>query len=81
MQQRSIPQMVIDWLLDYGLTQDQGDARILYFNKKSKKLIRQYAGSEAMSIFQKYEKVYAVVSSNDDSIITAGWKNRKFRRV
>jgi len=79
MQQRCIPPMVIDWLIDYGLSQEQGNGTLVYFNKKSKRLIRQYAGPQAMSVFEKYHKAYAVVSANDGSVITTGWKSQRFQ--
>lgn len=80
LQQRSIPPIVLEWLMDYGDIQRQGGVNRACFNKKSRRLIQQYAGSAALPIFEKYANIYAVIAAADDSIITVGHRTIRFKR-
>jgi hypothetical protein len=78
-QQRGIPPLIIDWLLQYGEREHDGrGAEIVYFSKDSLKDIRHYAGD---LVFRKLDKLfgtYAVVQGG--SVITTGHHYKRITR-
>ena len=77
-QQRGIPTIVIDLLLDFGATtQAPGGAEKIYFDKSSRKRLRAYAGPLA-SLLERHLNVYAVVN-NEDRVITTGFRLGRIR--
>jgi hypothetical protein len=78
-QQRSISQMQVDLLMQFGTSQPAGDgASKLFFDKAARRPIRAYAGPLA-GLLNEYLDVYAVVST-DDKIITAAHLIERIRR-
>jgi hypothetical protein len=78
-QQRGIPPLLIDLLLQFGATEDAGGGTCkLFFDKKARRKLRAYAGPVAPLLDQHLD-VYAVVSS-DDSLITVGHRSERIRR-
>jgi hypothetical protein len=79
MQQRSIPQIVVDLLIRFGRSEPAGNGAWKYFfDKPSRRRFYQYAGVLARSI-EEHLDVYVVVGS-DQSIITAGHRCERIRR-
>ena len=69
MKDRSIPQSIIDALLDFGERRPAGDgSEAYYFSKRAWRRFATYLGTEARH-FEKYRDVYAVVA-NDDHVVT-----------
>jgi len=79
-QQRAIPQMIIDWLMDYGHHQTQRGVCVATFNKKSRKKVMQYAGNEAGALFEKYANTYMVLASDRQQVITVGHRTIRHKR-
>ena len=81
MQQRGVPPLIVEWLVEYGATlyDYQGD-RILYFDKDSRRRIRHDKGSLAVRRFHELFDSYAVVAK-DGTVITVGHAYRKFKRA
>lgn len=78
-QQRSISQMQVDLLMQFGTSQPAGDgASKLFFDKAARRRIRAYAGPLA-GLLNEYLDVYAVVS-DDDKVITAAHLIERIRR-
>ena len=78
-QKRSIPELLIDLLEQFGAKEKAGDgAVLLFFDKASRRHLRAYVGPLAPSI-EEYLDVYAVVSS-DDEVITVGHRIEHIRR-
>lgn len=78
-QQRSISQMQVDLLMQFGTSQPAGDgASKLFFDKAARRRIRAYAGPLA-GVLNEYLDVYAVVSA-DDKVITAAHLIERIRR-
>jgi hypothetical protein len=72
MQKRGIPEAVIDLLLDFGVSYQQGDGtERFHFTKKSFRNAARYLGQQA-KYFDKYRQAYLVIS-NDGKSITAGY--------
>jgi hypothetical protein len=68
-QQRCIPHIVIDLLLQFGASERAGDgATKRFFDKRSRRKLHAYAGPLA-PLLDQHLNVYAVVSS-DDRVIT-----------
>lgn len=78
-QQRSISQMQVDLLMQFGTSQPAGDgASKLFFDKAARRRIRAYAGPLA-GLLSEHLGVYAVVSA-DDKVITAAHLIERIRR-
>ena len=78
-QQRSIPLMVIDWLLDFGRSEPSGNGACkYYFDKVSRRRFRKYAG-QLSGVLEQYLDVYVVLSS-DSKVITVAPRYERIRR-
>lgn len=70
-QQRSIPEIVIDLIVDFGTVERSGaDASKYYFNKTSRRRVRRYAGQLSPSL-EEYLDYYVVVSDSGKVITVA----------
>lgn len=79
-QQRAIPPMLIDLLMQFGARESAGDgASKMYFDKAARRKIKAYAGPLARMLNEHLD-VYAVVSSENKVITTAHRTGRIFRR-
>ena len=71
---RSIPQAIIDALIDFGDQQPAGPGSEAYFfTKRSWKRYAAYLGPQARH-FENYRSAYVVVGS-DGGVITACWRH------
>lgn len=69
-QQRAIPPILIDLLLQFGKSEPAGDgASKIYFDKAARRRVKSYAGPLA-GILNEHLDVYAVVGI-ENQIITA----------
>lgn len=79
LQQRGLPDLVVDQLLDFGKYISRGNVYTVIFDKKSIKNIRKYGGSEFVSLVnKKYGNAYLILGK-DNTLITAGWQYGKDR--
>ncbi len=77
-QQRAIPPMMIDLLLQFGKSESTGNgAETLFFDKQSRRRIAAYAGSLA-TLLNEHLDLFAVVS-DDMHIITVGHRFERIR--
>jgi len=77
-QQRSIPQVAIDALLEFGSERRRGGASVLFMDKASRALARQALGERAyLSIADKLN-AYVVVG-DDGRIVTAARRLKRLR--
>lgn len=75
-QQRSIPPMLIDLLLQFGSSERAGSGvSKMYFDKPSRRRVKAYAGPLG-SLLDEYLDVYAVVT-DDMKVITTGHRNQR----
>ena len=78
-QQRAIPPMLIDLLLQFGITEKAGPgASKVFFDKTSRRKVRSYAGPLA-SMLDGHLDIYVVVA-DDQTVITVGHRNERFTR-
>lgn len=70
-QQRGIPPIVIDLLVNYGTVERSGKgATTHYFDKTSRRRLRAYTGRLA-DVIEPYLDCYAIVSDSGDVITVA----------
>lgn len=73
-QQRVIPPMMIDYLLDFGDRRDAGrGAESCYFTKRSWRLVERHAGPAAKHL-EHWRDIFAVIAA-DGAVITAAWRH------
>ena len=78
-QQRAIPGLLIDLLLQFGASERAGNgASKLFFDKAARRRVQAYAGPLA-PLLSEHLDLYAVVAS-DSSVITVGHRLEKIRR-
>ena len=72
-QRRTIPQAIVDALLDFGVRRTAGGgAEECYFNKSAWRHFAGYLGSEAR-YFERYRSAYVIVADSG-IVITTCWK-------
>lgn len=80
MQQRAIPPLVIDLLMQFGSNFRCGGAERLMFDKSAvKRLRRHLGGHRGLKVVERWLNVYAVVGDNGN-LVTAAHKNTHFHR-
>jgi hypothetical protein len=76
---RNVPPVVFDWLYKFGeLTYDEHGAVILHFSHASRRQMEKALGRRFVAENRRYLNCYAVESSADGKVITAG---RRYRRI
>lgn len=76
-QQRAIPPMLIDLLLQFGSCERAGaGVSKMFFDKPSRRKVKAYAGPLA-SLLNDHLDVYAVVT-DDLKVITTGHRTQRF---
>ena len=79
MQQRSIPALVVDLLMEFGASQTAGDGTTkFFFDKTARKRLKTYAGPLA-SVLAHHLDVYVVVA-DDQKLVTAAHRIDRIRR-
>lgn len=79
-QQRSIPQLLIDLLGQFGIEEKAKDgAVILFFDKAARRKVKAYVGPTLACFLEEHLDVYVIVSS-DDEVITVGHRLGHIRR-
>ncbi len=74
LQQRSIPQAVVDALLDFGERRPAGSgAMSVYFTKRTWRKFNSYVGA-AVKGFERYRSCY-VIEASDGTIVTAAFRH------
>jgi hypothetical protein len=80
-QQRSVPPVVIDWLLAYGIrTTAGGGLQQVYFDKNGRKKLQHDVGMWAYGRLEEKLNVYAVVAA-DESIVTVGYRTKRRNHI
>ena len=78
-QQRAIPEIAIDLLVRFGVSERAGKGVSKYFfNKASRRRLESYAGSAAAALNQHLDLI--VVIGDDGTIITAAHRTERIRR-
>ena len=79
MQQRSIPPLVVDWLLDFGrMRYDHRGAIVYSFDKQSRRSLERAVGSRVVARLSDYLDVYAVATASEGRLVTVGHRDKRF---
>ena len=79
MQQRSIPPLVVTWLLEFGQTRyDHRGGVIYYFDKYSRRNLERVVGTRIVSRLSDYLDSYVVSSTSGDALVTVGHRLKRF---
>ena len=76
-QQRGIPPLIVDWLFEFGKDVHKNGAEMIYFDKKSKKAVRKYAGRQVFRKLDKYMDSYLI--AKDGRVLTVGHRTKAVR--
>ena len=77
-QQRGIPPIIIDLLIEYGAEARAGSqATSHYFDKAARRRLHAYAGC-LFGLFDEYLDYYAIIS-DDGSVITVAPRTKRVR--
>lgn len=80
LQQRGIPALVIESLLDYGREEyDHRGSRVVYFDHRAREELRRVVSNEAYKRMERHLDAYAVVAL-DGEIVTVGHRCRRINR-
>jgi hypothetical protein len=79
MQQRSIPPLVVTWLLEYGkMRYDHRGGIVYYFDSHSRRNLERAVGSRVVARLSDYLNSYAVSSVSDATLVTVGHRCKRF---
>lgn len=77
-EQRSIPSVVIDLILDFGATEHHRGCEKLWLDKKGLRQAKKYLGKPHQSYAQLLKDIYLIV--DDGTVITAARRDRHHKR-
>ncbi|GAB2876297.1 hypothetical protein GCM10027046_00060 [Uliginosibacterium flavum] len=79
MQQRSIPKMLVDWLVDFGHGEPAGNGSFkYYFDKTSRRRFKEYAG-KLYGMLEQHLNIYVVLAA-DRSVVTVAPRCDRIKR-
>ena len=72
-QQRGVPPLIEDWLLDYGAEQFDGHGGVVrYFSNDCIRKMERDIGKAPLKQMSEYLRCYLVQDSSDGTVITVG---------
>ena len=81
MQQRGIPELIVDLLINYGeRKRAKKKCEVLFFNHSALKKLKKYLGKEFYSRIEQFKGAYLIQASNGE-VITIGYRARKFKEL
>ncbi len=78
MQQRGIPPLIVDWLVEFGASEVRHGAQRRFFDKQSRKRLADRFGHQVVDRMGDLLNMYVVESGGN--LVTAGHRTRRFRR-
>jgi hypothetical protein len=75
LQQRAIPGIVLEWLLNYGAHIQQNGSEVIIFDKQSRRGLQRYLG-RIYGRIEGFLDAYAVMSP-DGTVITVGHRHER----
>lgn len=77
-QQRGVPPLIVEWLLDYGASEVKHGACLRFFDKRSRKLLEEHFGAQVVDRMGELLNCYIV--ENAGRLVTAGHRTKRVRR-
>lgn len=72
-QQRGIPPLIVEWLLEYGAQAKGSDGAMhRYFDKRSRKRLARVVGEQVVDRMGDLTDTFLVQSSDNGNVITVG---------
>ncbi len=72
-QQRGVPPLIQEWLLDYGAEQFDGHGGVVrYFSNECIRKMERDIGTAPLKKMSEYFRCYLVQDSSDGTVITVG---------
>ena len=78
-QQRSIPPILIEWLMHFGVQRWSRGASVYEFDKDSRRRLRRHLGQRLFASVEQWLGAYIVVGG-EQQVVTAGWRQRRRHR-
>jgi hypothetical protein len=79
MQQRGIPPLVMNWLMQFGqMRYDHHGGILYYFDRRSRRQLEREVGSKVVARLSEFLDAYVVSSVCDETIITVGHRCKRF---
>ena len=78
-QQRSIPELAVEWVMDFGVAERRGHADVYALNKKGRRALRREIGDVLYRYVAPILAIYVVVS-DDGAIITTARRLKSIKR-
>ena len=79
MQQRAIPPVIVEWILDYGCDMRHHGASVHFLDQEARDKLKREIGGKRYAQVENRLNAYVVVS-DDSRILTVGWRYRRFKR-
>jgi len=77
-QQRNIPPLIVNWLLDYGSRESSHGEEIVYFTKRDRRLLEKDFGRVVTKRLSDFLDAYLVTDGK--TIITVGHRYNRVKR-
>jgi hypothetical protein len=78
-QQRAIPPLIVDWLVQFGAeTYDGHGATIRHFDRASLRRLASHVGPRIVSLLSALLSAYLVIC--DGTVVTAGYRYKRIRK-
>lgn len=78
MQQRGIPPLIVQWLLEFGASEVSHGAVRRYFDKRARKRLASHVGHQVVDRLGDLLDLYVV--EGDGRLVTAGHRTKRFHR-
>ena len=78
-QQRAIPPVMIEWLMQFGVQRWSRGASVYEFDKDSRRRLRRHLGQRLFASVEQWLGAYIVIGS-EQKVITAGWRQGRRHR-
>lgn len=77
-QQRSVPPLIIQWLLEYGAEQRSAGASKRYFDHEARRRLAADCGAEVVARLGDLLNLYLI--EGEGHVVTAGIRTRRIKR-
>lgn len=79
-QQRAIPPLIVQWLLEFGAEEKSHGALVRYFDRSSTRRLAREVGAQVVDRLSCYLQAY-LVEGTDGQVITVGYRHERIRRA
>jgi len=72
-QQRSVPPLVMEWLLAYGTRRPSHGAEVVAFDRRARRELERDMGAPIVRQLARYLNVRMVIDPSSEALITVMW--------